>query len=88
MEKTLCIFLFLYFESASKNLPLYFYIVIKKINPQEFPRNPVNLSKIKRVEICDAAQSFLETAQKTFNEYQLQLAQLFCVTALQYLKQR
>ena len=48
-------------------LPLYLYIVKENINPQEFSRIFMILSKIKEQENYVEAQSSFETTQKTFN---------------------
>ena len=62
-------FLFLYYHCVGfKEFTPILYIAIEKINPQEFPRNPVISGKIKRQENFDVAQFFLKRVQKTLNE--------------------
>ena len=48
-------------KQLQRNLPLYLYIVKEKINPWEFPRILMILSKMKKQETFAVAQSSLET---------------------------
>ena len=52
------IFIFL-LSQLQKKKALTPYIALGKTNPQEFPRNPANLSKIKGCKIFVAAPVFL-----------------------------
>ena len=61
-------------------LPLYLNIVIEKINPWEFPRILMILSKIKEKENFVVTQSSFKTIWKTFNYATTTLSKiLYCV---------
>ena len=54
-------------KQFQRNLPLYLYVVKEKINPHEFPKILMILSKLKEQETLVAAKSSFKITQEMHN---------------------
>ena len=84
MTIILCIFLFLYFHCIdSKEFAPILYVVIGKVNPQEYPRNPAFLTKLKGEKSSLQPCLFSRHSKRHSMYDQLQLSVALCGVALQ-----